>query len=271
MSSVIKTHKHDNYDILKEFSESSSVLLYKGKPIIATSAHESEKINTVNGVHGLRYYSSKLQYHNGSKWIDIATGGGTAVVDKDIVISPTANNALVKYSNGYYVQAFLISKQANNAIVKYSDGYYVPKIPVNNATLDDVNDAKEEMQDAINDSIDVMNQKYYSLIQKVGEIAANTTKSKTHQYTGTSNSLQQIVDVSALYDETIEVILKLEFMIKNVSDSKSLVLCTYENDIETMNITLEPNEVQKYILTSTPHIAIAAHGEYEMYIYVQYI
>lgn len=38
MSSIIKTHKHDNYDILKEFTEASGTLLYKGKPINADTA-----------------------------------------------------------------------------------------------------------------------------------------------------------------------------------------------------------------------------------------
>ena len=127
MNSIIKTHNHENYDVLKEFSESpASILLYKGKPIVVTSEHDSELVNTEKGVHGLRYYNKKLQCYYDGAWHNVINGGSgtTIITDKDIIISPTANNALVKYSNGYYVQSFMISKQINNALVKYSDGYY---------------------------------------------------------------------------------------------------------------------------------------------------
>lgn len=272
MSSLIKTHKHDNYDILQQFSESGSVLLYKGKPIIATSTHESELVNTESGIHGLRYYNNKLQHYYGGKWNDIATGGGTTVItDKDIVISPAKDNALIKYSNGYYVPSFLISKQANNAIVKYSDGYYVPKLPINNALLDDIKDAKEEITDVIEEQVDIINQKYYTLIQKVADIASNTTQSNTHHYWGDSLALVTIIDIASLYDETVNVILSMEFMIQNRSDENSLTLQVVENEIETMNIALDPLEVQRYKLTNTPNIDIRIYGNYDVYLYVQYI
>ena len=45
-NSIIRTHIHENLNVLKEFSESpDSVLLYKGKPIVVTSKHETEVIN----------------------------------------------------------------------------------------------------------------------------------------------------------------------------------------------------------------------------------
>lgn len=270
MSSVIKTHSHNNIAVLNQFTESSdSTLLYKGKPIIATSTHETEKVNTEKGIHGLRYYNSKLQYYN-NKWIDIATGGGT-VVDKDIIISPTANNALEKLSNGYYVQKFLISKQANNALTKYSDGYYVPKIPVNNATLDDINDAKEELNDNITQNVQVINQKYTILTEKVEQISSSITKHKTHHFTGKNNNLTQIVDVSTLYNETENVILDMEFMIINKSADDLLIIKITENNVETLNDTLDYEEVQRYKLTSTSNIKIYIKGNYELYLYVQYI
>lgn len=272
MNSIIRTHNHANYDILKEFTESSGQLLYKGNPIIAKSTHEDLTLISEVGVHGLRYYNGKLQYYGNNTWNDIATGGGGGgTVAKDIVISPTANNALKKYSNGYFVQEFLISKQANNALVKYSDGYYVPKIPVNTATLEDISNAKEDIEDIIADNVDNINQKYYTLTQKVSEIASNTTKSKTHHYNSSSGDLKQVVDIANLYDESVNVILKMELMIKNKSDKNALVLQILENGIETMNIILEASEVQKYVLTSTPHIVIKVQGTYEIYIYVQYV
>jgi hypothetical protein len=272
VSSLIKTHKHDNYDILKEFSEAYGSLLYKGKPIIATSTHETELVNTEKGIHGLRYYNNKLQHYYGNKWNDISTGGGTTVVtDKDIIISPTKDNALVKYQNGYYVPSFLVSKQANNALVKYSDGYYVPKIPVNNALLDDIEEAKDEINKTMVQNIDNVNQKYYTLVQKVSEIAANTTKSDTHHYSGDKAVLDTIIDISTLYNEAVNVILNMELMIKNQSEKNSLEIQIIENEIETMGVTLEPLEVQRYKLTNTPHIEIKSCGSYEVYLYVQYI
>lgn len=271
MSSVIKTHSHDNIVVLNQFTESSdSTLLYKGKPIVATSTHETEKVNTEKGIHGLRYYNSKLQYYYNSKWIDIATGGGTTV-DKDIVISPTANNALEKLSNGYYVQAFLISKQANNALTKYSDGYYVPKIPVNNATLDDIDDAKEELNDNITQNVQAINQKYTILTEKVEQISSSITKHKTHHFTGKNNDLIQIVDISTLYNEAENVILNMEFMIVNKSADDLLTIQIIENNIETLNDTLDYEEVQRYKLTSTSNIKMCVKGNYELYLYVQYI
>ena len=69
INSIIRTHTHENLNVLKEFSESpDSVLLYKGKPIVVTSKHETEVINTESGVHGLRYYNKKLQCYFNDKW-----------------------------------------------------------------------------------------------------------------------------------------------------------------------------------------------------------
>lgn len=38
--------------------------------------HIATGINTVNGVHGLRYYNDVLSYYNGTSWIEIETGSG---------------------------------------------------------------------------------------------------------------------------------------------------------------------------------------------------
>lgn len=275
MSSVIKTHKHDNYDILKEFSESSaSVLLYKGKPIIATSTHETELINTEKGVHGLRFYNSKLQYYYNGKWNDIATGGGgtTIVTDKDIDISPAANNALVKYSNGYYVQAFMISNQINNALVKYSDGYYVPKIPANNATTDDINKMKDQIDDEIEKQNQVFNERYDVITTKILEISGNTTKSQVHEYKGNNPlGVEEVIDISTLYSLSKNVILNLEFMIVNTSAVDSLNLQIIENELLTLNDTLTKSEIQRYKLPNIPNLKILVKGAYNLFLYVTYV
>ena len=80
------------------------------------SSHVLETIYSESGAHSLRYYENKLQYYYNNKWNDISTGGNTTIVtDKDIILSPTVNNALVKYSNGYYVQSFLISNKLKHS------------------------------------------------------------------------------------------------------------------------------------------------------------
>lgn len=270
-----KIHTHENYNVLKEFTEADSILLYKGKPIIATSTHESELFNTEAGVHGLRYFNNKLQHYANGKWNDITTGGGgsstTIITDKDIDISPNANNALVKYSNGYYVQKFLISKQTNNALVKYSDGYYVPKIPANNATLEDVKAVKDEINEEIKEQRQISEDRYDVVTNKILEISANTTKHKTHEFFGSSTDFVSIADISELYSLEEVVIINLEFMIVNTSDKEAMALKIQENGIDTMNITLMESEVQKYKLSNVPNTEIFVQGNYKLYLYVNYI
>lgn len=230
MSSIIKTHIHENYDVLKEFSEANSILLYKGKPIAVSDSG-----------------------------------------NKDITISSAANNALVKYSSGYYVQAFLISQQTNNALVKYSDGYYVPKIPANNATTDDIEEAKDELDDKLTKQNQTFNERYDVILEKIEEISANTTKHQTHEFSGVTTSLESIVDISLLYSLTSNVILSLEFLIKNTSDNDILVIKIIESEIETLNDTLTKSEVQRYKLPNIPNIEIFIKGSYELYLYVNYL
>ena len=273
MSSIIKTHMHNNYDILKEFSESpDSVLLYKGKPIVVKSDHETKKINDENGIHGIRYYDKRLQCYFDDKWNDISTGGNTTIVtDKDIVISPVAYNALTKLTNGYYVPEFMISKQVNNALVKYSDGYYVPKIPVNMATTEDINNAKKDIDLEIKTQQQKFNEKYNVITNKINEIAGNSTKNKVHRYSGNNDSLDSVIDISSLYSITSNVILSLEFMICNLSNSEMLNVKILENNIETLNDTLTKSETQKYKLSNIPNIEIFIQGSYDLFLYVNYI
>ena len=293
--SLIRSHTHTNYSVLKEFTEVSGVLLYKGKPIVATSTHESELLNTEAGVHGLRYFNNKLQYYASGKWNDIATGGGgtTVVTNKDINISTNENNALVKYSNGYfvkkflisqqannaltektdgyYVQNFLISKQLNNALVKYSDGYYVPKIPTNNATLEDVKEVKNEINEQLKAQREISEDRFNFITNKILEISANTTKSNTHEFSGNVEEFVSVIDISESYSLEETVIISLEFMIINTSDEVPLFLKIQENKIDTMNVTLMESEVQRYKLPNAPTTEIFVQGNYKLYLYVNYI
>lgn len=298
MSSVIKTHSHNNIDVLNQFTESSdSTLLYKGKPIVGggsnitiskengnaiqekadgiyvsdLSPHIAKTVISTDGVHGLRYYNSKLQYKNSNNaWVTISSGssGGTG----DIVISPTNNNILTKYSNGYYVPGFVISSQINNAIQKLSDGYFVQAIPVNNATTDDIDAAMNEVEDKFVEQNQSFNERYDMLTAKIQQITGNTTKSQTHEYSGNNPvNIESVIDISTLYNLSKNVILNLEFMIKNTSDVDSLTVKILENNIETLSDVLTKSEIQRYKLPSVPTIEIFIKGSYQLFLYVTYI
>ena len=265
MPSIIRTqsHTHDNYNVLKYFTEVNSTLLYKGIPIKST--HETLSVVSKDGAHGFRFYEDKLQYlKNNTTWTNIS-------IATNITLSTTKDNALVKYNNGYYVPAFLISKQPNNALVKYTDGYYVPKIPVNNATLEDVNKSKEDTLKAINDSEKNMMIQYNIISQRIEQIGATITKLDTHHYIGDNKISSLVVDISELYDNSINAILNSEILIQNKSNTNTLTLQIIENTIETLNDALQKQEVQRYKLTNTSNICINIKGEYELYLYVNYI
>lgn len=288
-SSIVYTHTHDNIDILDKFSYKDGKLYYDNK-IIADS-HIQSQVATENGVHGIRFYNSKLQYYDIANkiWKDITTsgGGGTFTISSQannaikknsdgyyvekFIISSSSNNALSKLANGYFVPAFLISKQSNNALQKYSDGYYVPALPVNNATIEDIEDAKDDLKTTINNNNIIINQKYDSVIQKLDIITQSITKQQTHIFTGNDINLGLVVDISTLYNSTSNVILSMEIMIKNNSNTDLLSVNFKEYDIQTMDSNLQPEEVQKYKLTNIPEIKIFAKGDYIMYLYVNYI
>lgn len=235
------------------------------------SSHLLETILSDDGIHGIRYYNSKLQYLNSSGvWVTISSsssGTGTG----DIVISPATNNALTKYSNGYYVPAFLISGKDNNALVKYSDGYYVPKIPANMATTNDIDTLEEEVNDKLEEQSKTFNERYDIITEKLQEVAANTTKSQIHEYSGTTTTLSSIINITTLYSLSSNVILSLEFMIVNNSTNDLLTIVIQENGLETLNDTLSKSEVQRYKLPSIPNIEIFIKGDYTLYLYVTYI
>lgn len=63
-------------------------------------------INTINGVHGFRYYNEELQYKNGETWTTIETGSGgsyvgaSAPADIELLWIDTSNGGVMKYYNG---------------------------------------------------------------------------------------------------------------------------------------------------------------------------
>lgn len=223
--------------------------------ILSTHSKE-ESVYSKQGVHGIRYYYDILQYWDEeiSDWADITTkgngeGDNGVIVSKDITISPTPNNALVKYSNGYYV----------------------PKIPANTATSDDIKEAKTEISEKINEQKKISEDRYQIVTDKIMELSASTTKHNTHVFSGECTDFISVADISVLYSLEENVILNLEFMIKNNSETEPLALKIIENEIETMNVTLTNLEVQRYRLPNVPNTEIFVKGNYDLYLYVNYI
>lgn len=268
MNSIIKCTKKE-YDALAEIDNE---LLY----MVST---------TVNNV------VSYTMYYGG---VAVSGSGGTSdSSSSNITISPNANNALVKSSNGYYVPAFLtsklatnalvknsdgyytpaflISKQINNALVKYSDGYYAPKLPVNYATTENIDSAKDEFNVKLIEQNRVFNERYDVITEKIQGISSNVSKFTTHEFVGINTNLISVIDISTLYSLTSNVILNLEFMIKNNSDIDMLTIKISENETETLVNTLTKSEVQKYKLPNTPNIEIFIQGNYSLFLYVNYI
>lgn len=248
-----KLHEHPNIDVLNNLSDKDGTLMYNGKEItggggggggpVDISWHTNATIYSGTGVHGVRYYNARLEYNVGGKWYLIYD----------------SNNPIP------------ISGTPNNALVKYSDGYFVPKIPANNATTDDIDKAKDELEDIIKDQDQAFNERYDVIINKISQIVSNTTKSNIHEYLGNNSNMALVVDINTLYSLTQNVILNLEFMIKNSSEKEPLNIKILENNIETLNDTLVGTEVQRYKLPSITKIQIFTEGEYELFLYVSYI
>jgi hypothetical protein len=102
-------------------------------------------------------------------------------------------------------------------------------------------------------------------------MSANTTKHKTHEFSGNNINLTSVININTLYSLSSNVILNLELMIKNNSDADILNIKILENDIETLNDTLTKSEVQKYKLPNIPNIEIFIQGDYQLFLYVNYL
>lgn len=68
----------------------------------APSGHVNDKINTQTGVHGIRWYADKLEFFNGSGWVEIETGSGGGVAPDpilDLSIAPSNGSLKIKWAD----------------------------------------------------------------------------------------------------------------------------------------------------------------------------
>lgn len=101
--------------------------------------HENEEVGTSEGVHGLRWYNDKLQFNNGSEWIEIETGGG-GLPPLD-VISPsveTGNGQLtIRWTdpNDTVIEGTVVSAWAGTKLVRKAGSF--PTSPSDGVVLVD--------------------------------------------------------------------------------------------------------------------------------------
>jgi hypothetical protein len=91
------------------------------------TGHEEEKVGTSTGVHGLRYYEDKLQFYNGSEWIEIETGGGgvppSNVINPSIIVGNTQLTIKWDDPEDTVVDGQLISTWAGTKLVRKAGSY----------------------------------------------------------------------------------------------------------------------------------------------------
>jgi hypothetical protein len=67
-------------------SQSNTITLDNSSPLITNADlmnHFDSEIYSETGIHGIRFFQNKLQYYNGSTWIEIQTGGGGSLEIKE--------------------------------------------------------------------------------------------------------------------------------------------------------------------------------------------
>ena len=91
--------------------------------------HEGEEVGTSEGVHGLRWYDDKLQFYNGSDWIEIETGGGgvppSNVINPSIIVGDSQLTIKWDDPEDTVVDGQLISTWAGTKLVRKAGSFPV--------------------------------------------------------------------------------------------------------------------------------------------------
>ncbi len=85
----------------------------------------------------------------------------------------------------------------------------------------------------------------------------------------TFDKLQLLFDINKIYEDKFKLnIIGTEFLIKNDSIYSELILTIIDNDIEILNVTLQPNEAQKYLLGISDGIKVFVQGSFTASLYI---
>ena len=89
--------------------------------------HQNNKINTEEGVHGIRWFNDKLEFFDGSDWIEIETGGGgvppSNVINPSIIVGNSQLTIKWDDPEDTVVDGQLISTWAGTKLVRKVGSY----------------------------------------------------------------------------------------------------------------------------------------------------
>ena len=124
LSEYIKnTRKINNHDLTTDITLTASDVS------AAPSTHVTDTVSSDIGVHGLRWYQSKLQAKNGENWDDISTGGGNsglAPADISGLVATAGNKEVtIVWSDpaDSVIDGVTVSKWAGSKLVRKEGAY----------------------------------------------------------------------------------------------------------------------------------------------------
>ena len=113
---------------LTSTSTTSALSAAQGKVLKdLTDGHIDDEINSEEGVHGIRWFNDKLQFNDGSDWIEIETGGGgvppSNVINSSIIVGNTQLTIKWDDPEDTVVDGQLISTWAGTKLVRKAGSY----------------------------------------------------------------------------------------------------------------------------------------------------
>lgn len=92
-----------------------------------TDGHIDDEVNSETGIHGIRWFEDKLQFNDGTGWIEIETGGGgvppSNVIEPNIVVGNTTLTITWDDPGDTIVNGQLISTWAGTKLVRKAGSY----------------------------------------------------------------------------------------------------------------------------------------------------
>lgn len=184
-----------------------------------------------------------------------------------IKLSSFLNNALEKRADGYYAEKFRISGQPNNALQKLLDGYFVQQYPSDVLVQADFN----QLAVRISRGDSILQSQIDILTDAIRQVILDETKYRTHFFEGYTTEETLIFDLTTEYSLTSNIIMHNEVLIYNPSIAIPLSIKFTEYDISTMEVSIQPKESQKYILSNIADMKLFTDGPYNIHFDITYI
>jgi hypothetical protein len=92
----------------------------------APASHVADQLQSENGVHGIRYWNGKLQYANGTGWVNVQTGVGIGIGSVRELSIDGAESALViswVEPDDLSLHGVAVSKWLSTTLVRKDSGY----------------------------------------------------------------------------------------------------------------------------------------------------